>query len=274
MRPHNLIVACLLVAVVGGSGCSRLTFIKPNLKHHDYEQVAPEYHLRNDSAQDAQRVVAIDQVALAAQSLQANQMDAAATHAAQAIKADPNSGDGYTILAMVEERRGQTAQAGTHYAKAVALSPQSGTALNNYGSWLCGHGRYAESLPLFDRALADPSYSTPAAALANAGSCALSAGQDDLAQRTLARALELDPANPVALEGMAAARFRAGQYMEARAFCERRLAVAPASVKLLQLASQIEQKLGDTAAAARYVQRMGTEFPQQRSESSGEANRK
>ena len=62
--------------------------------------------------------------------------------------------------------------------------------------------------------------------------------------------------------------------MEARAFCERRFAVAPASVKLLQLASQIEQKLGDTAAAARYVQRIGTEFPQQRSGASGEASRK
>jgi type IV pilus assembly protein PilF len=31
---------------------------------------------------------------------------------------------------------------------------------------------------------------------------------------------------------------------------------------VLQLASQIEQKLGDTAAAARYVQRIKAEFPE------------
>ena len=36
---------------------------------------------------------------------------------------------------------------------------------------------------------------------------------------------------------------------------------APADARALQLASQIEHKLGDTAAAARYVRRLGEEFP-------------
>ncbi len=62
---------------------------------------------------------------------------------------------------------------------------------------------------------------------------------------------------------MADSEYRAGHYFEARAFSERRLAAAPASPHVLQLASQIEQKLGDTAAAARYVQRIGAEFPEQ-----------
>ena len=115
---------------------------------------------------------------------------------------------------------------------------------------------------------------TPASALANAGSCALKVGQDERASRDLARALELDPSNPVALEAMAQSEFKAGHYLEARAFSERRLGVAPASVKMLQLASQIEQKLGDTVAAARYVQRIGTEFPQQRTVPSGDAKQR
>jgi type IV pilus assembly protein PilF len=168
---------------------------------------------------------------------------------------------------MIAEQRGKAAEAGTHYAKAMELAPARGALLNNYGAWLCGNGRAAESLVLFDRALADPGYRTPGAALANAGSCALTAGQAARADRDLRRALQYDPANPTALAALAELEYGAGDYMQARAFSERRLAAAPATLQVLQLASQIEQKLGDTAAAARYVQRIRTEFPQARTPS-------
>src|SRR3546814_6712665 len=68
-------------------------------------------------------------------------------------------------------------RAGGYYARAAELAPEQGTALNNYGAWLCGNGRAAESLAWIDRALADPIYRQRASALANAGSCALKAGQ-------------------------------------------------------------------------------------------------
>jgi len=272
MRLRNLIVVAGLAALVAGVGCSRLTFVKQKFKN-DYHQTAPEYNLRDDP-QDAQRVAAIDRMALAGQRLQAGQFDEAETETRAALKADPKSADGYTLLGMIEEQRGHAAQAGGFYAKAAALAPTRGAALNNYGAWLCGNGRAVESLPMFDRALADPGYPTPVAALANAGSCALTAGQTARAERDLTRALELDPASPVALAAMAESEYRAGRYLEARAFSERRLAVAPANVQVLQLASQIEQKLGDTTAAARYVQRIRTEFLQGRPVSSGDANQR
>ena len=76
------------------------------------------------------------------------------------------------------------------------------------------------------------------------------------------QALALDPGNAVALETMAANQYRLGRYFDARAFLERRLAAAPASASVLQLAVQIEQRLGDMVAARRYSQRLQTEFPQ------------
>lgn len=272
MQLRRVVGVFVLVALVSGLGCSRLTFVKPKFKR-DFHQTAPDYTVRDDP-RDVQRMAAIDQVALAEQGLRAGQLDDAETHANAAIKADPTSSDAYTLLAMIQEQRGKDAQAGPLYAKAVALAPTRGVLLNNYGAWLCGSGQAAASLGLFDRALADPGYPTPGSALANAGSCALKAGQDERASRDLAKALELDPANAVALEGMAESEFKAGHYLEARAFSERRLAVAPASVKMLQLASQIEQKLGDTVAAARYVQRISTEFPQQRTVPPGGAKQR
>ena len=65
----------------------------------------------------------------------------------------------------------------------------------------------------------------------------------------------------VALGAMARVAFRTGQYMDARAFSQRALAAGGVDPAALLLASQIEQKLGDTAASARYVRRLRDEFP-------------
>lgn len=272
MRLLERIALVVLVTFAVGS-CSRLTFVKPKLKRHNYQQVAPDFNVRDDP-HDAQRVAAFDHVAVAEQQLGAGRLDEAQAEAQAALKADPKSPDAYGLMGMIAEQRGNKAAAGGYYAKAVALAPTRGTALNNYGAWLCGNGRAAESLALFDRAVGDPEYNTPADAMANAGSCALTAGQDQVAARALQGALQIDPANVGALAAMARLQFRQGNYLQARAFSERRLAVAPASVTVLQLASQIEQKLGDTAAAARYVQRIGQEFPQERPVSPGDASQR
>lgn len=271
MRRHDptlraFMLGSAVIAATVAMGCSRLTFVKPNLKRHDYQRVAPEYTIREDP-EGNRRIMAIDRVALAGQRLRAGQLDDAEAEARAALKADAKSADAYTLLAMIEEQRHHGTLAGSHYAKAVELAPTRGALLNNYGAWLCSNGQTAQSLGYFDRALADPGYATPAAALANAGSCALSAGQTARAERDLRSALALDPGNPVALAAMAESEYRAGRYLQARAFSERRLMAAPATPELLQLASQIEQKLGDKAAAARYVQRLGAEFPEQGRES-------
>ena len=268
MRLRNGGVFLLALLVLAGTGCSRLTFVRPKFEHK-YTQVAPDYHVREDE-QDDKRIAAMNAVGMAGQSLEQGQMDEAERQARAAIAADPKFGDAHTMLAVVLQQRGNAVDAGAEYAKAVALEPQRGSVLNNYAVWLCGNGRAAESLPMFDRALADPSYPTPAMALANGGACALKAGQPAYADPRLRKALELDPDNAVALAAMADSEYRAGHYLEARAFSERRLAAAPATRDVLQLASQIEQKLGDTAAAARYVQRIKAEFPEKQTVPPGE----
>jgi len=157
--------------------------------------------------------------------------------------------------------QGKPSEAGAYYKRAAELAPSDGGALNNYGAWLCTNGSPAEALVWFDRALKDPRYPTPASALANAGGCALKVGQYQRADRDLRSALALDPSNGYALASMAESEYHAGRYFEARAFTERRLAAAPANPAVLQLASSIEERLGDKAAASRYVQRLRAEFP-------------
>lgn len=269
----RIALACLVTGCLLVGGCSRLTFVKPSLERSGFTKVAPDYDVRS-SAEDQQRVAAIERVGAAGQQLRAGNLDEAETQAQAAVKADPNSVDAYTLLAVIAGQRGQSAKAGGLYAKAAGMAPNTGGVQNNYGTWLCSNGRSQESLAYFDRALKDPGYKTPAAALANSGSCALEAGQGARADLYLERAIQLDPVNPVALAALARKSYKTGRYMDARAFSQRRLAAAPVSPEVLLLASQIEQKLGDTAAAARYVQQLRTQFPQARTTASGDASQR
>lgn len=267
MRPPSAI-AFAIALVLLASACSRLTFIKPSMGSREYEDLTPDYQFR-DTPETKRATEVRGHLALATNALRRGLLDEAASEARAALEIDETSANANTLLAVVEDRRGNNERAGGYYARAAELAPQQGTALNNYGAWLCGAGRAAESLAWFERALADPLYDQRASALANAGSCALKAGQTANVERNLREALSLDPVDATALEALARYQYQVGNYMDARAFSERRLAAAPATPAVLLLASQIEEKLGDRAAAARYVQRLRAEFPQSGTVQSG-----
>jgi type IV pilus assembly protein PilF len=253
-----VILAVMLASVT--AGCSRLTFIRPSSKSIPFPESQSEYRV-SDSAATKRRLASQDRLRLASQRLGSGDLASAEREAKALLKEDAGSADAHTLLAVIRDRQGNTAQAGDHYKRAAELAPAQGGALNNYGAWLCANGFPAEALVWFDRALAAPRYATPAAALANAGGCALKVGQYERAGRDLRQALSLDPGNPYALASMADNEYRQGRYFEARAFTERRLAAAPANPAVLQLAADIETKLGDKAAASQYVQRLRAEFP-------------
>ena len=257
------LAACVLAVAVLAStaGCTRLSFIKPSAERGRSEQVAPVYDVSgkrgSGRSDDNPRV----HLLRGEQALREGRAADAEAEARKALRIDGGSELAHTLLALSLDRQGRTADAGEHYARAAELAPGSGAALNNYGSWLCLNGRAPEAMAWFDRALADRSYASPASALANAGACAVEGGQPARAERDLRAALRLDPVNAVALEALARHLYGLGEYFEARAFSQRRLDAAQASPAALLLASQIEDKLGDKAAAARYVQRLRSEFP-------------
>lgn len=258
-RKPTLIVLLLVVTALV-SGCSRLTFVRPEMGREDFRRTAPEVDVRTDDRDRGSSAVLL-LVRQGQQQLATGDLDTAGKTARAAVEQGPDSAPAHTLLALVEDRRGSTRGAGEHYRRAVELAPNQGAMLNNYGTWLCGQGQLLESLPWFEKAWQDTSYPSPSVALANAGACAFRAGAGDRAGQYLVRAIELDPVNPVALGTMAEREFLAGRAFQARAFSQRRLAAAPADARALLLASQIEEKLGDKVAAARYVQQLRAEFP-------------
>ncbi len=223
--------------------------------------VAPVYTARDSEAVRRQHNYQT-QLALAGADLQAGQLASAEKRARAAQRLDDSRPDALMVLAAVADRQGRASEAGALLRRSAELAPQRGDVLNNYGAWLCQSGEAVEALGWFERALAAPGYTSPATALANAGRCALQAGQLDRAVSDLRQAVQRDPGNPLALESLARIAFDQGRFLEARAFSERRLVAAPVTVSVLQLASQIETRLGDSLAADRYLQRIRQEFPQ------------
>lgn len=255
-------VACIVavLACMSLAACSRLTFIKPDLGRGEYDRTGREVSITTDP-RDKNHTRALAAVRRGQQLLRAGQIEAAGKAAREALELEEDSASAHTLMALVADRGNDKDTAGEHYRRAVELAPARGGMLNNYGTWLCQNGHAAESLGWFEQAFRAPGYDTQAVAAANAGSCALLAGQDEHAKAYLDVALKLDPKNPVALQAMARHELNAGRAFHARAFAQRRLAAAPATADVLRLASQIEQQLGDTEAAAGYGQRLRAEFP-------------
>ncbi len=248
-----LVVAC--ASVVGCSMANRLTFVRPSAERGEVTQIAPTYDV-SGSKRGKSPMAANELLTAAVSHYQQGKFAEAEQFAGRALKASPASPDANAVQAMIVEARGKSAEAGGYYLKAVTLAPASGIHANNYGTWLCNNGRAAESLAWFDKALADPTYPTPIAAQTNAGDCAAKAGQPVRAEANWRQALAAEPANIAALSGMAALQFDNGRYMDARAFAERWLALAPTDADGLRLASRIETKLGDNVAAQRYLSRL------------------
>ncbi|HET6604186.1 MAG TPA: type IV pilus biogenesis/stability protein PilW [Xanthomonadaceae bacterium] len=182
----------------------------------------------------------------------------------KAVELDPRSADAHTMLGVLYERIGRVELAGEHYARSVALDGDDGVMLNNYGGFLCRQRRYDEADAMFAKALEDPFYRTPNAALTNAGVCAMQAGRLERAESYLRRALEKEPRNSGALFQLAQVNFAKGEFLSARAFIQRLEAASPATAEALSLAARIEERLGDKAAADKYRKRLRTEFPDYR----------
>lgn len=189
------------------------------------------------------------------------QMELALDKLEKAISLDPESSQAHTVLAVLLERIGRREQAGRHYALAVRYAPDDGSALNNQGAFLCHSGQYAEADQLFQRALQDPFYRTPAAALANAGVCADEAGNVEAAERYFRRALDFDARHLTALLRLAQIHYDKQDYLRARAFLQRMEGAGGVSPVALELGARIEEQLGDAEAASRYRRRLGSEYP-------------
>jgi type IV pilus assembly protein PilF len=213
-------------------------------------------------------------VEVAQEFVRQNKYDEAIKQADIAIRSDPKSGVPYMVKGFILDRKNQYSKATDAFTKAVKLSPNNGFVLNAFGVHLCDQKQYVKADAAFLQASLDNNYPLAYQALENAGQCALANENNAVAEERARAALAINAERASALETMTQVKFKQGNFFEARAFMQRREALGPLSISLLQLAQQLETSAGDNRAAAQYQKQLDTLLQDQIQPPTGEGQKK
>jgi type IV pilus assembly protein PilF len=191
------------------------------------------------------------------------QNDTALDEVTQALAADPDYAEAYNLRGLIYAALGDARQADESFQRALQLRPDDADTMHNYGWFLCQERRYDQAQAQFTRALAQPQYRAQTRTLLAQGVCQARAGQLPMAERTLMRAYELDPSNPVTAVNLAEVLYRSGEYERAR-FYIARVNEAPeqSNAQTLWLAIRIENKLDDRGRLQQLANELRGRFPQ------------
>ncbi len=209
---------------------------------------------------DAQRRASI-RLQLAGEYYQQGQLQIALDEVRQAQQIAPNFADAHSMAALIYMDLGDARLAEENFNRALRLAPQDPDLSNNYGWFLCQHGRPEQSIVHFETALRNRMYRSPARALTNAGTCSIMLQRLDAAEKYLNEAFRLDPSNPATAISLARLHYQRGDYRNARFFISRVTASDAVSAEALWLAIRIERRLGDRAAEVSLVTQLGRRYP-------------
>jgi type IV pilus assembly protein PilF len=198
---------------------------------------------------------------LAMEYLKREQLTVARDKVDKALLQNPRDVNVQLAAGLVYERLRDKKRAEKHFRQALKADDDSPEAQNALGAFLCRNGEHDKGEQMFLKAARNQEYSTPVVAYTNAGVCARSAGALDRAEQYLRQALTARADYPETYAQLAGVLHDRGNYLQARAFVERFLAVAPVTPEVLLLGYKIEVAQKDAAAAATFSERLRKEFP-------------
>jgi type IV pilus assembly protein PilF len=198
---------------------------------------------------------------LAMEYLKRDQLKVAQEKIEKALVQNPKDVIVQLSAGLVYERLREQKKAEKHFRQALRVDTNSPEAQNALGAFLCRNDQHSKGQEMFLKAAANPLYRTPFVAYTNAGVCARSAGELEQAERYLRQALATKVDYPEAYAQLAGVLHERGSNLQARAFVERYLAVAPATPDMLLLGHVIELALKDEGAAKSFRERLKKEFP-------------
>lgn len=198
---------------------------------------------------------------LAMEYLKREQLLVARDKVEKALLQNPRDVTVQLAAGLVYERLLEKQRAEKHFRQALRADADSPEAQNALGAFFCRNRQHAKGQEMFLKAAQNPIYRTPEVAYTNAGVCARSAGRLERAEQYLRQALALRTDYPETYVQLAGVSHERGSYLQARAFIERYLAIAPPSPDVLLLGYQIEAAMKDTAAATGFAERLRKEFP-------------
>jgi len=198
---------------------------------------------------------------LAAGYYEQHQMTVALDEVRQAIQADPNFADAYSVRGLIYMDMGETRLAEDNFLNAIRLSPNNPDFNNNYGWFLCQNGRERQSISYFEAALKSRTYQSPAKALNNAGVCSLKMQDKVAAEKYFSQAFQYDPGNMSTNANLAKLYYDLRDYERARFYASRVVRSEAVQADVLWIAIKTERKLGDRAAESSLATQLRRRYP-------------
>lgn len=182
----------------------------------------------------------------------------------QALASDPAYGEAFNLRGLVYMRLNDMGQAEDSFRRALAVSPGDPSTLHNYGWLQCQQGRYPQANEMFAKVLTNATYGDRAKTLMTQGLCQARAGQRAEAERTLARAYELDAGNPVVGFNLANLLYQRGEFGRAQFYIRRLNNTDLSNAETLWLGIKVERRLDDRVAMLQLVDQLKRRYPQSR----------
>jgi len=232
----QLLAACLgLVSVFGLAGCASGAS----------KAAADPVTAADDS--DARKRARV-RLELAVGYFEQGKTDIALEELKQTLTIDPTLGEAYNMRGLIYMRLGNNPAAEDSFRRSASLNPRDADTQHNLGWLLCQEARYDEAQRSFDAALANPQYGGRSKTMMTQGVCFVRAGKFDDAERTLARAYELDPGNPVTSYNYANLLYRRGENARAQFIIRQLNNSELANAESLWLGIKVERRLSDGMA--------------------------
>ena len=180
------------------------------------------------------------------------------------IEIEPKMSVALTTLALTYEALGNIRLATDSYERAMRVAPRDFSVLNTYAVFLCGQKDYSQAKKRFDKAIAHPENDNAEVTMTNAGVCMMQEPDIAAAERYFRMALERKANHSEALLQLCLMKYQGKDYLGARAFLQRYMAVTVPSAEVLFLASRIEDMLGNDRGRTEFEDQLIREFPTSR----------
>lgn len=180
----------------------------------------------------------------------------------QVLTLDPDFAQAYNLRGLIYMRLNDQRLAEESLRRAVSLAPRDASILHNHGWVLCQLARYPEAMEAFDQALTNPNYRDRAKTLMAQGVCESRAGRPADAERSLSRAYELEPGNPVTGYNLAALLYKRGELSRSLFYIRRINNGEYANAESLWLGIRVERALNNRTAMEQLADQLKRRFPQ------------
>lgn len=178
-----------------------------------------------------------------------------------ALSADSNYAPAYNLLGLIHMSLNEPRLAEDNFERALRLAPGDPEINNNFGWFLCQHGREQRAITYLMAAAKNPLYATPTRPYTNAGICSVLLKDLKAAEDYLLTALRLSPSNTQALFWLADIAYRQGRQSEARQWIADIEKTMEPPAEVVWLALRVERKMGNREAEARYASQLRRRFP-------------